>query len=133
MKRLLVLALSLALGFTATACTDSTGPGDAISGTYVLRTIGGAAPPVTIGSLEVIAGRIILDRNGDYAGVTTLRQNGGSQFEDRIDGYWTVSGNQISLTDQFDPNNPYIGTVSNRTITISGFNSGSGYDEVYSK
>ena len=54
-------------------------------------------------------------------------------FEDRIDGYWTVSGNQIYLTDQFDQNFPYIGTVSNRTITISGFNSGSGYDEVYSK
>ena len=104
-----------------------------MSGTYVLRTIGGAAPPVSIGNLEVIAGRLILDRNGDYAGITTLRQNGGSQFEDRIDGYWTVSGNQIYLTDQFDQNNPYIGTVSNRTITISGFNSGSGYDEVYSK
>lgn len=133
MKRLLVLALFLALGFTATACTDSTGPGDAVSGTYTLRTIGGAAPPVTIGNFEVIAGRIILDRNGNYSGITTLRQSGGSQFDDRIDGFWTVSGNQIYLTDQFDQNNPYIGTVSNRTITISGFNSGSGYDEVYSK
>ena len=133
MKRLLVLALSLALGFTATACTDSTGPGDAISGTYVLQTIGGATLPVTLGNEQVIAGRIILDRNGDYLGITTLRQNGGSQFDDRIDGYWTVSGNQIYLTDQFDPSRPYIGIVSNRTITISGFNSGSGYDEVYSK
>ena len=133
MKRLLVLALSLAIGFTATACSESTGPGDALSGTYMLRTIGGAAPPVTLGTFEVIAGRIILDANGNYVGITTLRRSGGSTFDDRIDGYWTVSGNQIYLTDQFDPNNPYIGTVSDRTITISGFNSGSGYDEVYSR
>lgn len=133
MKRLLVLALSLVLGVTAAACTDSTGPGNAVAGTYTLRTIGNAPPPVTVGAYEVLAGRILLDANGNYSGITTLRASGGLPFDDRIDGYWTLSGSQISLFDQLDPNYPYIGSIDNSTITISAFNSASGYDEVYSK
>jgi hypothetical protein len=132
-KRLLSLALFAALATTAISCSDSTGPGTAVAGTYTLRSIGGVNPPVTLGSFQVLGGQILLDANGNYTGITTLRQNGGAQFDERIDGYWTVSGNQISLTDQTDPNFPYVGTITNTTITILAFNSASGYDEVYSK
>ena len=39
MKRLLVLALSMALGLTGTACTDSTGPGASLAGTFGLERL----------------------------------------------------------------------------------------------
>jgi len=132
-KRLFRLALFAALATTAVSCTDSTGPGSAIAGTYTLRSIGGTAPPVLVNGYTVIAGQITLDAAGNFTGITTLRQSNGVQFDDRIDGYWTVSGNQIALYDQLDQNNPYIGTITNSSITILAFSSGSQFDEVYTK
>jgi hypothetical protein len=132
-KRLLSLALFAVLATGTVSCTDSTGPGSAIAGTYTLRTVGGTQVPVQLSGYQVIAGQIYLDANGDYTGITTIRQGGGTQFDDRIDGYWSVSGDQINLYDQTDPDFPYVGTISNNTITILAFNSGSGYDEVYSR
>ena len=134
MKRLLGLALFAAFATSAIACNDTTGPGNAVAGTYTLRTIGGVTPPITVSGYTVLGGQIILDAAGNYTGVTTLRTlGGGSQFDERIDGYWTVSGNQIQLYDQTQPNLPYVGTITNSTITILAFNSASGADEVYSK
>jgi hypothetical protein len=132
-KRLFRLALFAALATTAVSCTDSTGPGSAVAGTYTLRSIGGIQPPVLVNGYTVISGRITLDAAGNYSGVTTLQQPNGAQFDDRIDGYWTVSGNQIALYDQLDQNNPYIGNITNSSITILSYNSASGADEVYTK
>jgi hypothetical protein len=132
-KRLFRLALFAALATTAVSCTDSTGPGSAIAGTYTLRSIGGTAPPVLVNGYTVIAGQITLDAAGNFTGITTMQQSNGVQFDDRIDGYWTVSGNQIALYDQLDQNNPYIGTITNNSITILAFSSGSQFDEVYTK
>jgi hypothetical protein len=127
MKRLLVLALTLAFGLGTTSCTDSTGPGSAIAGTYSLRAVNGVTPPIVIEQsvgyrLEVLAGEIVLDANGNYQGTTRYRETDGSfqdVYDDAIYGYWTLSGNQIALTDSRDPNNPYIGTVSGNTITLT--------------
>jgi hypothetical protein len=132
-KRLLSLALLAVLATTAASCADTTGPGSAIAGTYTLRSIGGTPPPVQLSGYQVLGGRIILDEAGNYTGITTVRLNTGAQFDDRIDGYWTVSGNQISLYDRTAPDFPYVGNITNSTITILAFNSGSQYDEVYSK
>lgn len=134
MKRLLSLALFAALATSAVACNDSTGPGNSVAGTYTLRSIGGVNPPVVVGAYQVLGGQIVLDAAGNYSGITTLRTlSNGSQFDETITGYWTVSGNQISLTDQAQPNQPYLGTITNSTITILAYNSASGQDEVYSK
>jgi hypothetical protein len=132
-KRLLSLALLAALATTAVSCSDSTGPGSAIAGTYTLRSIDGVQIPVQLSGYQVLGGQIVLDAAGNYAGITTIRQTNGFTFDDRIDGYWTVSGNQINLYDESDPSFPYIGTITNNSITILAFNSGSGYDEVYTK
>jgi hypothetical protein len=132
-KRLLSLALFAALATTAVSCTDSTGPGSSIAGTYTLRSIGGVQPPVQLSGYQVVSSQIVLDAAGNYAGFTTEVDNLGRQTSYRIDGYWTVSGNQIYLYDQTQPNFPYVGTITNSTITIYAANSGSGYDEVYSK
>jgi hypothetical protein len=140
-KRLLVLALTLAFGLGATSCSDSTGPGSNLAGVYTLRTVNDITPPVTIFQsstlrIEVLAGEIQLDANGNYQGTTRYREtSGGFQdvYDDTIVGYWTLSGNQIALTDRDFPNDPYIGTISGNTITLTDFGSGGAYTQVYTR
>jgi hypothetical protein len=131
-KRLLSLALFAVLATTAVSCADSTGPGTAIAGTYTLQSVGGVQPPVQLNGYQVISSQIVLDAAGNYSSFTTERNNLGTQTYE-IDGYWTVSGNQIFLYDQNFPTDPYIGQISNNTIIIYANNSGSGYDEIYAR
>jgi hypothetical protein len=142
MKRLLVLALTLAFGLGATSCSDSTGPGSAVAGVYTLRNVNGITPPVTIYQdatfrVDVLAGEIVLDANGNYQGTTRYQEfdRGIAQqpYNETIVGYWTLSGNQIALTDRDYPNDPYIGTIDGNTITLSDFGAGGTYTEVYSR
>ena len=142
MKRLLVLALSMALALTGTACTDSTGPGASLAGTYTLQTVNGIAPPVVVYqstqvTSEVVAGQIVLDAAGNYQGTTRWRDTYiGAQpvlSDDVITGYWTLSGNQLALTDRNYPNDPYLATVSGNTITFTDYSTGSAATLVYSK
>jgi len=53
--------------------------------------------------------------------------------DDVIIGYWTLSGNQLALTDRNYPNDPYIATVSGNTITFTDYSTGSAATLVYSK
>jgi hypothetical protein len=131
-KRLLSLALLTVLATGAVSCADSTGPGTAVAGTYTLRSVGGTQPPVQLTGYQVISSEIVLDDAGNYSSFTTERDNLGTRTY-RIDGYWSVTGNQIYLYDQNFPNDPYIGQISNNTIIIYANNSGSGYEEVYSR
>jgi hypothetical protein len=141
MKRLLVVALSLAFGLGATSCSDSTGPGSNLAGVYTLRTVNGITPPVTVyqdatSRLEVLAGEIVLDANGNYQGTTRYRGTSGSFQEiqdDVIIGYWTLSGNQIALTDRDFPNDPYIGTIDGNSIIITEFGSGGTITQVFTR
>jgi hypothetical protein len=132
-KRLLSLALLTVLATGAVSCTDSTGPGSAVAGTYTLRSVNGVQPPVQLSGYQVISSQIVLDAAGNYSGFTTERDNFGTQTNYRTDGYWTLTGDQIYLYDQTQPNFPFVGTINNNTIVIYANNSGSGYDEVYSK
>jgi hypothetical protein len=132
-KRLLSLALLAVLATGAVSCADSTGPGTAIAGTYTLRSVGGTQPPVQLSGYQIISSQIVLDAAGNYSGFTVERDNFGTQTSYRIDGYWSVSGNQIYLYDQNFPNDPYVGSIDNDTIVIYSNDSGSGYDEIYQK
>jgi hypothetical protein len=140
-KRLLVLALTLAFGLGATSCSDSTGPGSAIAGSYRLRSVNGVTPPILIYQdallrVEVLDGEILLDANGNYQGTTRYRETeGGFQdvYDDTIVGYWTLSGNQIALTDMRYPNDPYVGTVSGNTITLIDSGPGGTFTEIYTR
>ena len=142
MKRLLSLALFAALAASAVSCSDSTGPGDSLAGTYTLRSINGVTPPVVTyqdASVreEVVSGQILLDAAGNYQGTTRYRDTyTGSQpqlVDDVTTGYWTLSGNQIALTDQDYPNDPFYGTVSGNTITLVDNSGGINFTLVYSK
>lgn len=128
MKRLLVLALSLALGLTATACSDSTGPGDSIAGTYTLQSINGQPLPFLVDNSgnpnsEVVLAQVNLDASGNYSSLTRYRDTYPNQqpilVDETFTGFWTLSGSQITLTEPGFA--PTYGTISNNRITISDF------------
>jgi hypothetical protein len=80
----------------------------------------------------VLCGSIELDAQGNYIGTITYREtyNGApTQYNDTIIGYWSLSGNQLTLVDS-QAGAQYFATVSGSTITLSD---NSGYTEVYSK
>jgi hypothetical protein len=126
MRRLLVLAMALTTTLTAGGCSDSTSPGNSLSGTYTLRSVNGQPLPATFASpgysLEVLSGRIDLDAQGNYSGTTTYRETYTGQqpdtYTDTILGYWTLSGNQITLVDT-QTGDQYFGTVSGNDITLT--------------
>jgi hypothetical protein len=136
MRRLLVLATALATTLTVAGCnSDSTAPGASLAGTYTLQTVNGLPLPVTVSrtgpySKDVVAGQIVLDANGNYTGVTTYSEyNNGTfigQYTDRITGYWTLSGSQLTLVDASGASGPYNATVSGNQLTVTGYNQ-SGY------
>lgn len=139
MRRLLVLALAAATTMAAAGCSDSTGPGDSLAGSYSLRTVNGSSLPVTVVvsagyQLDVIGGSINLDAQGNYTGITTYRETysgqPSTQYNDTITGYWTLTGNQLTLVDN-STGATYTGTVSGSSITLN--DQGSGYTEFYSK
>ena len=129
MKRLLVLALTLAMTVTAAGCSDATGPQGALSGTYSLRSVNGSTTaPWTIVQTstytsEVLSSAVILDANGNYSSITHYRDTYSGQapqlIDDTITGYWTLSGSQLTLTDTTDPQNPYYATVSGSSISFT--------------
>ena len=138
MRRLLVLAMALTTTLTAAGCSDTTGPAGSLAGTYSLRSVDGSPLPVTYFYAgytdEIVAGRIDLDAQGNYVGTTTYRRTYTSgqapiQFDDTIIGYWTLSGNQLTLVDT-QSGAQYFGTVSGSTITINDPYNG---NQVYSK
>jgi hypothetical protein len=143
MKRLLALALSAALSMSVVSCSDSTGPAGGLVGTYTLQSVNNLSLPVTIYSdptvaEDVLAGRIVLDASGNYSDYLTIRDrysNGQPAFtsEDRIDGYWSLSGNQLTLTPLNDPNNPSYATVSGNTMTFTEFINGTTFTSVYTR
>jgi hypothetical protein len=146
MKRILMLAFAAALTVGASACQDSTSPGAVLAGTYALRTVNNVSvpPPVVIsgdpvyGTTELLGGYIRLDRSGSYTDVVTLRVTPpggvpGQPYDDTINGTWSLSGDQLQLTDVTDPGNPYYATVSGSNLIFQNYASGTTYTVVYSK
>jgi len=143
MKRILMLAFAAVLSMSVSACQDNTSPGAVLSGTYTLRSVNNQPTPVILyddfsGREELLGGYIRLDRNGTYTDVVTLRDtppgsSPGQQYDDTINGTWSLSGDQLQLTDFTDPNNPYYATVSGSNLIFQNYASGTSYTIVYSK
>lgn len=136
MKRLLVTALSLSLLGGAVACRDSTGPGASLSGTYTLQTVNNQTPPVTIcdnlGCFAVLGGQLQLDASGNFVDQLQIQQQGSLSNVQTTQGYWVLSGNQISLVDTYD-NIRLDGTVSGSTITLIDVTTGTAIPLVYTR
>jgi hypothetical protein len=144
MKRLLALALSAALSMSAVSCSDSTGPAGGLVGTYNLQTINGQPLPVTIASdvstaTDVLGERIVIDASGSYSDVITFRDrysNGApsSTYQDNINGYWTLSGNQVTFTPSDPTYDVSYATVSGNTMTANAFDfDGTPFTLVYTR
>ena len=140
MRRLLVLA-AMSLVLTAVGCSDSTAPQNALSGSYTLRSIqGNQTSPWVIYQdpsykEEVLSSTIAIDPNGNFTTTTLLRDtytgSPSTTYTDQFSGYWTLTGNQLTLTDTSgQPPYTYYATVSGNTITISDPSVGV---QVYSK
>jgi hypothetical protein len=131
MKRLLVAALlALAVLGTATACTDSTGPGSSLAGTYHLRSVNGSSLPVTLcdnsSCYDVLSAEIDLDANGNYQSIN--RYSDGTETSN---GYWQLSGRDLTLVDNFDGFQSYA-TISGDDLVFTNLG-GSSLTAVYSR
>ena len=109
----------------AAACGDSSGPDNAITGTYTLRSINGEDLPVVIRDapddrVEVTSGSLTLNANGSYSDVINfLVSNGTSTFPDRAtdSGTYTQSGNTVTF--RSNSGDVYNMTLSGNTLTQS--------------
>ena len=130
MKRLLGLALFAVLATGAVSCSDSTGPGDALAGTYSLRSVNNTALPVRICDVscyDVLSGEILLESNGRYSSITRY-----SDGNEPADGTWSLTGNTLTLTDSFDGFQTFA-TVSGDQLILSIPTSGGSLTAVYSR
>ena len=132
MKRLFVAVLAFTLMGTASACTDTTGPGGALAGTYSLRTVNGAQLPVTLCSTgfcyDVLSAEITLDANGNYQEISRY-----SDGNDSSTGYWTLSGSQLTLTDDGSGTATYATVSGNSLIFPNLFTGSSTISAVYTR
>ena len=131
MKRLLRLAICFALATTAVSCSDSTGPGASLAGTYNLRSLNGSSLPVTLCDLngacyDVLSAQIFLDANGNYESVN--RYSDGTETSD---GYWQLSGRDLTLVDNFDGFRSFA-TVSGNDLVFDNLG-GASITAVYSR
>lgn len=145
MKRLLMLAFAAALSMGASACQDNTSPGAVLAGTYTIRSVNNVSvpPPYVVYAdptvtQELLGGYIRLDRNGTYTDVVTLRDTPaggipGQPYDDVINGTWSLSGDELQLTDVNYPGDPYYATVSGNSLIFTNYASGTTYTVVYTK
>jgi hypothetical protein len=125
-KRLLVLALSLTAA--TAACGDAlTGLGGSVTGTYSLRAVNGVSLPAPIryvsadDNVQVVSATIRLESNGTFTDVSTLRDTYYGPATVRTEtayGEWSQSGDQIVLTDPYDPSYRQVGIASGGRLSF---------------
>jgi Lipocalin-like domain len=100
--RHLAATLGAALSLALAACSDSTGPGAGLTGTYNLRTVNGQALPAVVSDISTLtAGHVTLNGDGTFSASHTGRQtlNGATTTTTHdISGTYTRSGNDLTLT-----------------------------------
>lgn len=126
MKRILVPLLAATLTFGAACVSDATSPGVSIMGNWTLRTLNGQSLPVqTAVNTTVTDERRTLHSDGSYDDIVYYSDgNSSSEF-----GYYTISGNSITFTDQTDNNFQYTGSISGNVLTTFDGN----FTSVYQK
>lgn len=125
LRRTLLIALAFfSLGLSA--CGDSTGSDNSITGNYTLRTVNGVAVPATLfqqgaDKLEVTGGNINLNRDNTFSGSLSVRitQSGTVATDSEpLSGTYTRNNNALVLT--FSGGDQETATISGRDLTIAG-------------
>jgi hypothetical protein len=101
--RLIPVLAALAV---ATGCTNPAQSEDAARGTYLLETVNGAEPPVTVeqgaaGTTEITDGAVRLEGSGDCSFERTLRVTSGGSTTTSVDAHactWLRNGSALFLT-----------------------------------
>ncbi len=105
MRRFLLTLATAATALSATACSDATGVGRDLEGTYTLETVNGASLPEYVAELDVefVSGEVTLYRDGTYDYELRFRV-GNDPFVERFTsfGTYSVSGDEI----RFNPDDP---------------------------
>jgi hypothetical protein len=107
------------------ACTDSTGPGEAISGTFTLSTVGGQSLPVVLqqsatSTLELTGGSVTFNTDHTFSTtlVTRTTTNGTATSDTSNDtGTYSTSGDRVTLT--YSDNTFDTGILSDNTFTLA--------------
>jgi hypothetical protein len=97
MRRFLLTMATAASALTATACSDLTGVGGNIAGTYELRTINGQSLPVSTQSGQTTEAAVLEVRNdGTFIHIVQYRTFGIPLIqEDEFSGTWEQNGSEI--------------------------------------
>jgi hypothetical protein len=96
MRRFLLTVAAAATALTGAACTDSTGLGSNVTGSYELRTINGQALPVQLSS-ETIEGAVLeIDSDGRFVETIQFREFGVPlSTQQDFFGTWERNGSEI--------------------------------------
>jgi len=126
MKKIFVPLLAATLAFGAACANDATSPSVSITGNWTLRTLNGQSLPVqTAFNTVVTSEQRTLNPDGSYNDIVTY-SNGSSSSEF---GFYTITGNSITFTDQTDNNFQYTGSISGNVLTTFDGN----FTSVYQK
>jgi hypothetical protein len=98
MRRFLLTMTAAATTLTASACSDTTGIGSNVTGSYELRTVNGQSLPASNNSVTIEAGVLELDSNGTFVDIVQFRVPGDPLIrEDQQFGTWERSGSEVRL------------------------------------
>jgi hypothetical protein len=133
-KRLLALLLVAVTSLSAVGCSDSTGPGSSLSGTYSLTLLGtqrvGSNPPASLyynsasDHIEILGSQITLYNDGTYTDVTTVQDTYFAPTtvrDEQTSGTWTLSGSTLTLQDRNDFSNITYALITSNRLIIDNF------------
>jgi hypothetical protein len=126
MRRFLLTVATAASVLAVTSCSDITGIGGDVVGTYELQTVNGQFLPATFddpqfGTVTVEGGVVELNNNGTFVDIFQYRLPGSSQSTE-TSGTWTRVGNEIEF--ETDAGDFYTMTWTNGRLvqdTDAGF------------
>jgi hypothetical protein len=126
MRRMLAtvstVAAVLLAGCDSEATTVSTG-GNAVSGTWNLTTVNGAALPFVIQStpkIELVSEQLLVSANGTFTQASQVRTTSGTTVSTQTlssGGTYTLSGTTASFI--FNDGTTGAGTVSGNSLTVA--------------
>jgi hypothetical protein len=112
MKKLFVPIIAATMMFAAACNSDSTSPTVSLQGTWNLRTVNGfTLPAQPSGGGTLSSEQLTLNPDGTFTDAGVFN---GSTFVDT--GFYTVSGNLLTFTDQ-TAGFTYQGSVSGNVLT----------------
>ncbi|MFN2565246.1 MAG: hypothetical protein ABR499_09590 [Gemmatimonadaceae bacterium] len=100
MRRFLLTAATAATALVGTACSDVTGIGDSVAGSYELIRVNGQSLPADdiSGELTFYTGVLELNRDGEFVDLIQYRVPGDPRiYDSQVFGTWERSGNDIRL------------------------------------